>query len=105
MAFIDALISAKCITLFSFLFGLGFAVQMSRAEERGRLVSFYPRRPVGHRAIMLLIWVGTFWFYALTGFMLLLRKRAQKTIAIWAIALTVLPLVIVARRRLLRRPV
>jgi len=33
---IDVLISAKAMTLFSFLFGLGFAVQMSRAEERGR---------------------------------------------------------------------
>lgn len=90
-AFIDALISAKCITLFSFLFGLGFAVQMSRAEERGRLVSFYPRR----LGILLDIGLIHAW----------LRKRALKTIAIWAIALTVLPLVIVARRRLLRRPV
>ena len=60
--FIDALISAKATTLFSFLFGLGFAVQMSPAEERGRLVSFYPQRLGILLAIGLihgwLIWVG-----------------------------------------------
>ena len=31
---IQALIQVKFITLFSFLFGLGFAIQMSRAEAR-----------------------------------------------------------------------
>ena len=98
---IDALISAKAMTLFSFLFGLGFAVQMSRAEERGRSVSFYPRRLAILLVIGLihawLIWMGDILvLYALTGFVLLLfRKRSQKTIAIWAIRLTVLPLVVV----------
>src|SRR5258708_33145566 len=43
-AFIDFFISGKCISLFSFLFGIGFAIQMTRAEERGSSVSFYPRR-------------------------------------------------------------
>ena len=33
--FIDAFIQGKFITIFSFLFGMGFAIQMSRAEERG----------------------------------------------------------------------
>ena len=101
-ASIDALISVKCLTLFSFLFGLGFAVQMSRAEERGRPVSFYPRRLwilLGIGLIhALLIWMGDILVcYALTGFLLFLfRKRAQKTVAIWAISLTALPLVMVA---------
>ncbi len=100
--FIDALISAKALTLFSFLFGVGFAVQMSRAEERGRSVAFYRRRLGILLVIGLihgwLIWVGDILgVYALTGFLLLLfRKRAQKTIAIWAISLAALPLVIVA---------
>src|SRR3982751_2740016 len=52
----------KFITLFSFLFGLGFAVQMSRARERGRPVSFYPRRLAILLVIglvhALLIWFG-----------------------------------------------
>ena len=44
-AFIDIFIQAKFVTLFSFLFGLGFAVQLTRAETRGgRFMSFYPRR-------------------------------------------------------------
>lgn len=100
--FIDAVISAKAMTLFSFLFGLGFAVQMSRAEDRGRSVSFYPRRLGILLAIGLihgwLIWVGDILvLYALTGFVLFLfRKRAQKTVAIWAVSLAALPLVIVA---------
>src|SRR5262245_39406754 len=39
------LIFGKFITLFSFLFGLGFAVQMSRAEQRGAsIVPIYCRR-------------------------------------------------------------
>src|SRR5258707_13431362 len=43
-AFVNTAFQGKFVTLFSFLFGLGFAVQMTRAEERGRSVSFYPRR-------------------------------------------------------------
>jgi uncharacterized protein len=43
-AFIDFFVQGKCVTLFAFLFGLGFAVQMDRAEERGKSISFYPRR-------------------------------------------------------------
>src|SRR6201987_2002752 len=43
--FIDAFIQGKFITIFSFLFGMGFAIQMSRAEARGvRFMGFYPRR-------------------------------------------------------------
>src|SRR5579862_5094273 len=42
---IEILIHTKFITLFSFLFGIGFAAQMSRAGSRGvRFLSFYPRR-------------------------------------------------------------
>src|SRR5271166_6071726 len=43
--FIDAFIQGKFISIFSFLFGMGFAIQMSRAEAKGvRFLSFYPRR-------------------------------------------------------------
>src|SRR5215472_12028689 len=43
-AFIDTFIQGKFISIFSFLFGMGFAIQMSRAEARGvRFLSFYPR--------------------------------------------------------------
>jgi len=92
-AFIDFFISGKCISLFSFLFGIGFAIQMTRAEERGSSVSFYPRRLF----ILLLIGLAHAWLiwwgdilvgYAITGFLLMLfRGRSQKTIAIWALSL------------------
>lgn len=95
--FVEALIQGKFVTLFAFLFGLGFAIQMTRAEERGRKIWFYPRR----LAILLLfgivhsflIWWGDILFaYALMGFFLIpFRRRKQKTIAIWALALAVLP--------------
>src|ERR1035441_7221023 len=43
--FIDALTEEKFISLFSFLFGMCFAMQRSRAEARGvRFLGFYPRR-------------------------------------------------------------
>ena len=43
--FIDTFIQGKFISIFSFLFGLGFAIQMSRAQARGvRFLGFYSRR-------------------------------------------------------------
>ena len=85
-AFIDIFIQGKFVTLFSFLFGLGFAVQMSRAEARGaRFMSFYPRR-LAALALFglihgLLIWWGDILLsYALAGAMLLFfRNRSQTT--------------------------
>lgn len=90
----------KFITLFSFLFGLGFAVQMTRAQERGRSVSFYPRRLAILLGIglvhALLIWFGDILVtYAAIGFLLFLFRNAQqKTVAIWGLSLFSLPLVI-----------
>ena len=88
---IDFFVQGKCVTLFAFLFGLGFAVQMTRAEERGKSVSFYPRRlailfVIGMIHATLIWWGDILVPYALMGFALLLfRKRSQKTIALWAI--------------------
>jgi uncharacterized protein len=91
---LDVFISNKFLTLFSFLFGLGFAVQMTRAEARGaRIRSFYPRRllvllafGVVHGA--LLFWGDILVAYALMGFLLLLfRKRRPSTVLRWAAGL------------------
>jgi len=91
--FVDMVFQGKFVTLFSFLFGVGFAVQMSRAEQRGTSVSFYPRR-LTVLLIMGLIHSWLIWWgdilvgYALMGFVLFLfRKRSQKTVMIWAFAL------------------
>jgi uncharacterized protein len=95
---IDVFISGKFLSLFSFLFGLGFAVQMTRAEARGaRVRSFYPRRLLVLLAFGILHGALLFWgdilvAYALIGFILLaFRNRRQSTVLRWAIGV---PLVI-----------
>jgi uncharacterized protein len=90
--FIAFFISGKAITTFSLLFGLGFAVQMMRAEARGRsIVRHHSRR----LAILLLfgathavlLWYGDILMaYALLGFgLLLFRKRRDTTVLAWAV--------------------
>jgi len=99
-AFITALIQGKFISIFSFLFGMGFAIQMSRAEARGaRFMGFYPRRllALGLFGVIhgILIWAGDILLtYAISGAILLLfRKRQQKTLLWWVGGLFALPIV------------
>jgi uncharacterized protein len=99
-AFIDVFIQGKFLTIFSFLFGMGFAIQMSRAEARGvRFMGFYPRRLLALALFGLihgiLIWGGDILLtYAFSGAILLLfRKRQQKTLLWWAGGLFTLPIV------------
>ena len=99
---INLLVFGKFITLFSFLFGLGFAVQLGRAEQRGAsIVPLYLRRMVVLLLIglahMFLIWFGDILSsYALMGVALLLfRNRSDKTLWIFAVlSALVAPLVI-----------
>jgi uncharacterized protein len=87
------------ITLFSFLFGLGLAVQMMRAEARGaRFLPLYLRRlcvlmliGVAH---FLLLWDGDILHaYALDGFILLpFLRRSPKTLLVWAGIFLCIPL-------------
>src|SRR5208283_5167758 len=100
-AFVDVFIQGKFITIFSFLFGLGFAMQMSRAEARGvRFLGFYPRRLLALALFGIihgiLIWGGDILLtYALSGAILLLfRNRQQKTLLWWAGGLIALPIVV-----------
>jgi uncharacterized protein len=89
----------KFKTLFSFLFGLGLAVQMMRAEARGaRFLPLYLRRLsvlllIG-LAHFLLLWSGDILHdYALNGFILLLfRRRSLKTLLVWAGIFLCIPL-------------
>lgn len=102
-AFIDIFIQGKFITLFSFLFGMGFAVQLTRAEARGaKFMSFYPRR-LAALALFglihgLLIWWGDILLtYACAGALLLaFRNRAQKTLLWWAGAIACLPVLVMS---------
>ena len=90
---------SKFWTLFSFLFGLGFALQMGRAEARGvRFRRVYLRR-LGvlllFGALHHLIYGGDILFdYAAVGFLLLLfRARSSRTTLLVASVCFVIPLV------------
>ncbi|NTX33398.1 DUF418 domain-containing protein [Myxococcus sp. CA033] len=100
-------VNQKFVTLFSFLFGLGFSIQLARAEARGSsIVRLYARRLLVLLAIGLThqyaIWCGDILHtYAMVGFALLLfRNRSNTTVLIWAVALmAVVPLLIPALER------
>jgi uncharacterized protein len=87
------------ITLFAFLFGLGLAGQMMRAEAGGaRFLPLYVRRlcvlfliGIAH---FLLLWDGDILHaYATDGFILLLfLRRSLKTLLVWAGILLCIPL-------------
>ncbi len=89
----------KFKALFSFLFGLGLAVQMMRAEARGaRFLPLYARRlcvlfliGVAH---FLLLWDGDILHdYAQNGFLLLLfRRRSPKILLVGASILLAIPM-------------
>ncbi|MFL5385469.1 MAG: DUF418 domain-containing protein [Longimicrobiaceae bacterium] len=93
---VSVFVSGRAISVFSFLFGVGLAVQALRAEARGAdVVPLYRRR----MAVLLGIGVAhgvLFWYgdilavYALLGFVLLLfRRRSDRTLLAWAAVLLV----------------
>ena len=92
------LAEGKFYPLFSFLFGLGAAIQMERADCRGAPFSGrYCRRLLVLLAIgithALLIWDGDILVtYAVCGFLLLpFRKRQPKTVLIWSLVCLLIP--------------
>jgi uncharacterized protein len=95
---IHLLVDSKSMTLLAFLFGLGFAVQLARAEEQGRAVlPVYLRRlgiliAIGLCHVAFLWWGDILTSYALTGFALLLfRRRTDRALIVWALALSFVP--------------
>lgn len=98
---VDIFGSGKFYTLFSFLFGLGFALQMGRAESRGApFFPVYRRRLLALFLIALvhtLIWWGdVLLHYAVLGFLLLLfRTRSPRLILATAFVCLLIPLVYV----------
>lgn len=78
---VHALVEAKFYSLFSFLFGLGFAVQMQRAEAQGGGFEAVFRRRLGWLLVFglahaFLVWFGDILnFYALMGFVLLWFRK------------------------------
>jgi len=92
------LAEGKFYTLFSFLFGLGVAIQMERAESRDAgFAGLFCRRLLVLLGIGLVhafaIWEGDILvWYALFGFLLLaFRKCKPRTLLIWAAIFLLLP--------------
>ncbi len=102
------LAEGKFYSLFSLLFGLGFMLQMMRAEDRGRaFVPIYLRRSFVLLAIGVLhgvlLWVGDILaLYAVLGiFLLFFRHTRPLTLLIWAAILLILPTLILVAATLL----
>jgi uncharacterized protein len=102
-AFIDIFISSKFITLFSLLFGIGFAVQMERADACGLTKpTFYLRRLavlllLGVAHMYLLWWGDILTAYALMGFLLFLfRRKSQRQLLWWSAGLYCWPYILIA---------
>ncbi|MCL1634187.1 DUF418 domain-containing protein [Luteimonas sp. SX5] len=101
-AIIYVLVQGKFITLFSLLFGMGFAVMLERAQARGANgTGLYARRLLALLGIglvhVLLIWSGDILVsYALLGFLLLLffRRTPVSRLPKWGVAAVLLPLLL-----------
>jgi uncharacterized protein len=92
-------VEGKFYSIFSFLFGFGFALQIGRAEERGDLkASLFKRRLFWLLVIGLLhaylLWAGDILsIYALMGFLLILfRKKTNGALLKWVFVLLVIPI-------------
>jgi uncharacterized protein len=93
------LIEGKFYSIFSFLFGFGFALQIERAEERGDpKARIFKRRLFWLLVIGLLhaflLWAGDILaIYALMGFVLLLfRRTPNERLLKWAGILVIIPI-------------
>lgn len=94
---IEWLLTGKFYSIFSLLFGIGFALQIERLARRGEGVGRYLRRLAVLFAIglahMLLLWFGDIVaLYALMGFALLLfRGSSDRALLRWAVLLWLAP--------------
>lgn len=90
-------VASKFISIFSFLFGVGFAIQMRRASERDAgVIPLYVRRMlwllVFGAAHMLLLWYGDILhLYALLGLLLIAWiSRSDRTLIVWGLTFAIL---------------
>jgi len=102
-------IFGKFVTMFSFLFGAGFAIQLIRAEGRGAsVVPIYARR-LGAMLLIGLVHTFALWYgdilslYAVMGLSLLLFRRcSDKSLLFWGLVLVlVFPLLFSVGERFL----
>ena len=95
-------VSGKFITIFSFLFGMGFALQMRRADEAGAPVRrLYRRRMLwllvfGIAHALLAFYGDVLHLYALLGLLLIgWVARSEKALIGWGLAFAILVPVVV----------
>jgi len=93
-------VEGKFYSIFSFLFGFGFALQIARAQERGDTnASLFKRRLVWLLVIGLLhaylLWAGDILsIYAVMGFILILfRNKSNESLLKWALILIAVPVI------------
>ena len=93
LGLVDVFATDKFYALFSFLFGIGFAIQLSRADQRQ--IPFF-RIYLRRLATLFLIGVAFFafvereqilmWYAVLGAPLLLFRRRSRKVLLVWAVA-------------------
>ena len=95
---LDWLMHGKFYSIFSLLFGIGFALQLGRLEARGEGAGRYMRRLAilfGFGVLhIVLLWKGDILaLYALMGFVLLLFRGVEdRTLLRWAVVLALAPI-------------
>ena len=97
---VHVLVEGNFYSIFSFLFGYGFALQIARAESRGDQRAAVFRRRLRWLLVIGLLHAWLLWagdivsIYALLGFVLLwFRRKPDPALLKWAIALTAVPVV------------
>lgn len=95
---VHTFVEGKFYSIFSFLFGFGFALQIARAEERGDTKASLFKRRLGWLFLIgamhaFLLWAGDILsVYALMGFILLLfRYKSERSLLKWAAILLAVP--------------
>lgn len=98
---VHVFIEGKFYSIFSFLFGFGFALQISRAADRGDTQATVFKRRLFWLLIIgvihaFLLWSGDILsVYALMGFVLLLfRKKATESLPKWIFGLIIAPIAV-----------
>lgn len=94
------LVDGKFYSVFSILFGIGFALQYQRMANNDKVfVPFFRKRMLGLLIIgcvhLFLIWLGDILtLYALTGFLLILfRNYSDRRLLVWSAILLLMPVV------------
>ena len=97
---IQFFVGGKFYSIFSFLFGFGFALQIERAEQRGDTEARLFKRRLYWMLVIgflhaFLLWYGDILsIYAMTGFFLIkFRRTDNSSILRWAVALILFPII------------